>query len=407
VQPDEFRVRLHEMGGGVEQLLMVASVLVTTPATCTLFLEEPESHLHAGAQRFLIEKLHGGDRQVFLTTHSPTFVNVAKTKSLYRVSYAGERTTIIRLDRPDALGEMLEDIGARNSDLLLSDAVLFVEGPGDKGALEIWAETLKMSFAEHNLTVLPMHGGEHASRGTPARSEVLEGISERSSPIPHLFLLDRDERSPAEIEGLLKRLPGRVTVLEGRELENYQLVARALRAAIRAKCCDKPEVVAKVDGTSDELVQVLIRNTAEGLRDLVLLKRIRTRLGGLASGLLPRELVGELLPSMGQPTFANILKDRLQACLLEHVDRLAIETVVECERETLHAEWADPERHLMLAPGEEIVAAVFAYFGTTYSKPRDTKAIAREIKAEEIHPEILGVIKRAVGLADRSRGAGR
>src|ERR1044072_2846165 len=40
-----YPVRLHDMGGGIEQLLMVATVLLTTSADNTIFLEEPESHL--------------------------------------------------------------------------------------------------------------------------------------------------------------------------------------------------------------------------------------------------------------------------------------------------------------------------------------------------------------------------
>src|SRR5713101_2343513 len=72
--PDEkYLVRLHDMGGGVEQLVMIATVLLTTDDESTIFVEEPESHLHPGAQRFLIERLAHGIRQVFLTTHAPAF----------------------------------------------------------------------------------------------------------------------------------------------------------------------------------------------------------------------------------------------------------------------------------------------------------------------------------------------
>ncbi len=79
-------IKLHEMGAGIAQLLMIATVLCTTDDRSTLFIEEPENHLHAGAQRFLIEKLHGTSRQVFLTTHSPTFVNINQRKSIYQLT---------------------------------------------------------------------------------------------------------------------------------------------------------------------------------------------------------------------------------------------------------------------------------------------------------------------------------
>src|SRR5260370_6619808 len=47
-------IPVTDMGGGVEQLLMIATVLLKPEMqTHTLFIEEPESHLHAGAQPFL------------------------------------------------------------------------------------------------------------------------------------------------------------------------------------------------------------------------------------------------------------------------------------------------------------------------------------------------------------------
>ena len=137
-------VRLHDMGGGVEQLLMVATVLLTTGNNCTLFLEEPESHLHAGAQRFLIDKLRVDDRQIFLTTHSPTFVNLSFRSSMYQVRYVQNKTTIQRLEDREMLGEVLADIGSRNSDVLLSNAVLFVEGPADRDAFISLSRTLTL-----------------------------------------------------------------------------------------------------------------------------------------------------------------------------------------------------------------------------------------------------------------------
>ncbi len=58
VPQGNYSIPLTDMGGGIEQLLMVATVLLTTNAENTIFVEEPESHLHAGAQRYLLEKLY-------------------------------------------------------------------------------------------------------------------------------------------------------------------------------------------------------------------------------------------------------------------------------------------------------------------------------------------------------------
>jgi hypothetical protein len=89
-----------------------------------------------------------------------------------------------------------------------------------------------------------------------------------------------------------------------------------------------------------------------------------------------------------------------------HLEGLCVETLVRSEQAELAAEWAGRGRRLDLAPGEEIIRAVFAHFGTDYMKPGDTKSIANAMRADEIHQEIKGIITRAVELAARTQGAG-
>jgi predicted ATPase len=395
----DYLVRLHEMGGGVEQLLMVATVLLTTIDESTIFLEEPESHLHARAQRFLIEQLYQGDRQVFLTTHSPTFVNLTRPRSLYQVLYNAGRTKIEPLKDADSLGTVLADIGSRNSDVLLSDAVVFVEGPGDKEVLNAWSKTLGGSLEEHNITLLPMGGGDHAVRTAPVRNDVLIGISQKA-PIPHLFVLDQDERSKAEIEKLENKLPERVHVLQKREIENYLLVPRALLAVIRKKLLNKATILQKIEATPQEDIEQFIRDTADSLYGLVLLKRIRAELPGLVGGLLPRETIAQLVGHAEDPNLYRILHDEIQSRLTRHMDEMNLEKIVTDQREALQRDWGEHERHLILAPGQEIIEKVFAHFGTQYRKPDDTMRIAKEMTKEEIPEEIVELEERILSLSE-------
>ncbi len=50
VPQGRYNIPLTDMGGGIEQLLMIATVLVTTTVENTIFVEEPESHLHQSHQ---------------------------------------------------------------------------------------------------------------------------------------------------------------------------------------------------------------------------------------------------------------------------------------------------------------------------------------------------------------------
>src|SRR5262245_4480847 len=285
---------LHEMGGGVEQLLMVATVLLTTQETSTLFLEEPESHLHPGAPRFLLEKLAQGGRQVFVTSHSPVLLNAVRTQKVFKVTYSGKRTKVSAVGA-DSLGPLLGDIGARNSDVLLSDAVLFVEGSSDEGALRAWGEVLGQPLDGHNVTVLHLVGGQYAEQRGPPRADVLKGISE-VAPVPHLFLFDRDERDQRELDRLVNLLEGRCHVLARRELENYLLAPRPLLEALRSKSPQGNKLGHKLqEVTSDEIDQ-LIRQTVEGLYGTVLLRRIRAKVPGLLGGLIEKAAAGARVP---------------------------------------------------------------------------------------------------------------
>ena len=67
------------------------------------------------------------------------------------------------------------------------------------------------------------HSGRHAHRQAPIQSELLARISVQA-PIPHLFLLDRAERSDEAVSRLVERGGGRSHVLTGREREDYLLV---------------------------------------------------------------------------------------------------------------------------------------------------------------------------------------
>jgi predicted ATPase len=390
---------LHEMGGGVEQLLMVATVLLTTQETSTLFLEEPESHLHPGALRFLLEKLATGGRQVFVTTHSPVLLNAVRTQKVFKVTYSGKRTKVSVVGA-DSLGPLLGEIGARNSDVLLSDAVLFVEGPSDEGALRAWGELLGQPLDGHNVTVLQMEGGQYAEQKGPPRADVLKGISE-AAPVPHLFLFDRDERDKGDLDRLAKLLEGRCHVLARRELENYLLAPRPLLEALRSKCPQGDKRHQKLQDATSEEIDQLVGQTVKGLFGTVLLRRIRAKVPGLRGGLVEKAATEALVPHARDPGLAAALQDCLENRLKAHLDGIDLEAIVREERAELETEWQNPDHRLALVPGEEVLDEVFRHFGLTYAKTKDAARIARMMKLEEIDEEIKRVVQKVLGLTGR------
>lgn len=77
---------------------------------------------------------------------------------------------------------------------------------------------------------------------------------------------------------------------------------------------------------------------------------------------------------------------------------LNVDGIVAAEKAELDKAWSNPENRLQLAPGEEILEAVYIKLGSKYVKPEDTKCIAREMRPDEIHQEIIDVIRKAKDL---------
>lgn len=394
-------VRLTEMGGGIEQLLMTATVLFTTAQQNPLFLEEPESHLHAGAQRFLLEKLYEGGRQIFISTHSPIFINVAKPQSVvFQVTRSAGKTTITSRSDAAALSSVLEDVGVRNSDVLLSDAVVFVEGPGDKDALLAWSEKLGKNLEEYNVTILTMGGGEYADRSAPIRSQVLTDISQKS-PVPHLFVIDRDQRRIDDIAKLEQRLEGKIHVLHARELENYLLVPRAILEAIRVKCETDAKIQAQLNQTSVADIEQIIRDATNGLFQAVLIKRVRTELGGLQGGFLTKEATEALINEPDHGELARKISQAVEAQVKPYTAKQRIAQIVRAQKRTLEVDWANADERQTTAPGEEILEAVYQRFGLRYKKGKDTMRIIQAMREDEINVEIVQLIDRAIALTGR------
>jgi predicted ATPase len=391
--------RVHEMGGGVEQLLMAATVLLTTGDESSVFLEEPESHLHPGAQRYLIEKLLGTGRQVFLTTHSPTFVNVTGERSLYQVTMSNGQTGIRRVEEVDSLADALEDIGLRNSDVLLSDGVVFVEGEGDREALVAWSKTLGKDLLERNVTVRLVGGG--ASQGVKAGSAALKAVSDRSDAIPHLFVLDRDERSETEIAALTSQLGERVHILDQRELENYLLSPAAIRAVLLDKASTNQPIRQSIEATDDTVIQHIIDDAAEHLRGAVLLKRVRNEVGWVGD-MQVREMFDSLASESASMTLPQQIRGVAQTWIDEKFSEDKVAAVIAEQRSRLEVEWAQPGGPLRIAPGSEILDAVFQHFGLRYRK-RDAGRLAEVMLVQDIADEVRMLVEQASGLPTRER----
>lgn len=103
-----------------------------------LLIEEPELYLRPQAQRYLyhlLREFSSGGNQVIYSTHSPSFLNVARLDELVfveRVPHSGTRAAQPRPLTPADDFRVLTEFDAVRGELFLARAVVLVEGQTEK-----------------------------------------------------------------------------------------------------------------------------------------------------------------------------------------------------------------------------------------------------------------------------------
>ncbi len=230
---------LDALGGGVEQVLVIAAAVASVDRPI-LLLEEPELGLHPATQRRLVEALARASATTLLTTHSNHILDFAhddvRHYHLFREGGDGERR-VRSLSARDA--HLMKDLGVRPSSVLQANAVIWVEGPSDAIYLRAWLKAFggAEDLVEGVHFTFAFFGGALLEHVTVDEAD--EGRVRLPDIHPSWFLVadsDRDEADGPLGKRYIERLvpcihPGRQWVTAGREVEDY-VSDRELAAAL-------------------------------------------------------------------------------------------------------------------------------------------------------------------------------
>lgn len=308
-------VPLSRMGSGIKTVLTVLASLYLSAEfdgdeskwrLGVFAFEELENNLHPAVQRRLFGYLrelaarHGCT--FFITTHSNAVIDQFTSDDgaqVLHVRHDGDSSTVTAISTSLGHGAVLDDLDIRASDLLQTNAAIWVEGPSDRIYLnrwiELWSDGRLKEGVHYEILLLGGNCNSHFSFGPPKERGTVDAerlISAFKINRNFAVMHDSDKQSASgSIKSVVRRLKseaeaigGYFWITAGRNVENY-IPVEALRElaadpGVAVVACGKYEdgleharaVLGKKSQKKTELArsvsEVLTREMLESTSDL-------------------------------------------------------------------------------------------------------------------------------------------
>lgn len=237
---DDLAVPLSESGTGIGQVLAMLYVVVNADDPKVIIIDEPQSFLHPGAVRKLLEILQNyQENQYVITTHSPIAITATGAESLLLVKREEFESKVQKISHDDKeeLETFLNDIGAKLSDIFGADQVLWVEGKTEEECFSlIIKKLLRISLSGTQILGVKSTSDLTDLKGKNAIKifEIYNRLQSASTLLPPAiyFILDKEKRTEEQIQSINEKSGGRVEWLPRRMFENYLLDPNSIAAIL-------------------------------------------------------------------------------------------------------------------------------------------------------------------------------
>jgi predicted ATPase len=250
---------LSHCGTGVSQVLAILYVVITSQEPRIIIIDEPQSFLHPGAAKKLIEILKEfPQHQYFIATHSPATITAANPSTIVKLRHEDGETKALVM-KPENIKEqrdLLSELGVSLSDVFGADSILWVEGPTEELCFPMILEKIAKKPQTGIQILAVKNTGDLEGKRAEVIFDIYDKLSGGNSLFPPAigFIFDRELRKEQDMNELKKRSQKPVNFLERRMYENYLLHPKAIAAIINADDRDRTQPL------SDTTVQEWIDN---------------------------------------------------------------------------------------------------------------------------------------------------
>jgi len=228
---------LDECGSGVGQVLAILYVVLTSEFPRTILLDEPQSFLHPGAARKLLEVLQAFPQHQFIVaTHSPMVIDATRASALFIVRKQGATSEVVPIapKKAEDARLCLAEVGASFADVFGADNILWVEGATEQRCFP----RILQHFEIATLRGVAIEGVIKPGDFQGSKAQLTLDVYRRLSGATYFvaptlgFIFDDECRTEQEKNELCTRGDHKVYFLPRRMYENYLLHAEALACVL-------------------------------------------------------------------------------------------------------------------------------------------------------------------------------
>lgn len=226
---------LSSCGSGVSQVLAIVYILVSSEEPRTLIIDEPQSFLHPGAARKLIEIIKQfPQHQYFIATHSPEIITAANPSNIIKLQYENCETkaSVIDATKIESQNAILDELGVRLSDVFGADNILWVEGETEEKCFPLILEKVLNKQLRGTKILAVQQTGDFDGTKASIIFDIYNQLSGGSNLFaPAIgFFFDSENKSEEDKKSWQERSQKPVEFLSRRMYENYLLDPDAIAA---------------------------------------------------------------------------------------------------------------------------------------------------------------------------------